>query len=162
MTRNDSSADAANPNEPCPCEDRDMYFRYYVDQWTHVRHHESLRSALTLQVLISAGAVVAAFIQVGNSGLDPPLKNMLFVTLPIILIVIGIGGFTAVYRIEWAARSHIKRARAARKKLGRLETITREIRGFPDLQPLYLGFNVIVFLLGVAMLVAALINFIVP
>jgi hypothetical protein len=145
------------PSDGLPKDQWDIVFKYYQEQWAHVRHHESLRSALTVQVLVSAAAVVTGYIQLKLD--DPASLLILRVALSTLAIGVGVAGFIAVVRIETAASIHIKRARAAREGLGFLERYASKSPAFPELRPVYLAFHTIVVLLGVVLLVAAFVTF---
>ncbi|ABW32970.1 hypothetical protein [Acaryochloris marina] len=112
-----------NQNES---NNHDLYFRYYEDQWTHVRHHESLRSSLTFQILVAATAIVAAYISVWELEKNTIARQYLLYFLGAIMILLGGVGYCAVKRIEKAARKHILRARKARKEIVLLEKIIEE------------------------------------
>jgi hypothetical protein len=123
----------------------DISFSYFQEQWTQVRHHESLRSALTLQVLVSLGAIVAGYMP--SNGTDRFAFRLM---LSVLAVLVGIGGFIAVLKIEQAARIHIRRARAARKALGFLEPFAKRCPyQFPQLRNVYLGLNIVVVGIGV-------------
>jgi hypothetical protein len=130
----------------------DLAFKYYQEQWIHVRHHESLRSALTFQILGAAIAIVAGYLKIDrNDGSVLAIR----LTLATLLIVLGLLGWTAVTRIERAAEIHIQRARAARKSIGFLEPFASAGSQFPSLRPVYLAFTAMIACLGVCLVVAA-------
>lgn len=126
----------------------DIVFKYYEDQWTHVRHHETQRSSLTLQLLVLTAALGATFLQT---------QALLFrMALAVLMILLGILGFLIVIRTEKAVQQHMKRARAARKSLEFLEKFLTNASDFPRLHFYYASFYVVMSLIGVAFLLFSL------
>jgi len=135
--------------------EKDILFRYYEDQWKHVRHHEVLRSNLTLQVVISAGALVVAY-----TGAD--INNTLKGVISIIIIALGLIGVIATRTIKKTNDNHIHRARAARKSLQFLELHTSSSNGFASITTLYVGINSLISIFGIALCIITFCKCVMP
>jgi|GEM_PF-3066699 len=135
--------------------EKDILFRYYEDQWKHVRHHEVLRSNLTLQVIISAGALIVGYTQIESS-------MVLKFTISIVIIALGITGALAALTIKRTNDNHIRRARAARKELEFLELHANSHSSFASITSLYVGINGLVLFLGLVLFIITLVNCTLP
>jgi hypothetical protein len=129
------------PESEAP-ERQDLLFRYYQQQWEQVRHCESQRSSLTLQLLVLAGAAVAAYVNVAAS-------EAIRLALGLLVVIVGVAGYLAVVALEQAANIHIERARKARQQIPVIEQIASGTRGFYPLARYYLWLDGCVAIFGV-------------
>lgn len=132
-------------------EDADIVFRYHQEQWSHVRHHESHQSSLSLQIMVLAVALGGAYF----AKVESPYPQALRVGAAVLVMALGVIGFLLVRSTQRAADSHILRARAARRSLGFLEPFANAASDFPAIHRYFLGFHVIIIVAGASLLVMA-------
>ena len=125
----------------------DLAFRYYEEQWTHVRHHESQRSSLTLQIMVLAVSLGGGYFEALASS--RPLR----VGLSILIILLGVTGYRLVQSTQRATDSHIKRAREARESLGVLEPFAKAAYDFPRIHIYFLAFHALIVVGGLFLLI---------
>lgn len=114
----------------------EIIFRYYEDQWTHVRHHEVQMASAAWQLLIATIALVTAFTQSADIViLGLPLQRIISFS------VIGLGaiGIWLTRGLSDSIRLHINRARNARRSLQFLEEFaSSDQQDFPNLHKMFL------------------------
>jgi hypothetical protein len=98
----------------------DLLFRYYEDQWEQVRHRESQRSSLTLNILLLVVAVAAAYIE-----LDGAEIKALGTLLGAFVVGLGVVGYFATLGEEKSANVNIERARNVRDRIPVLKPSTQ-------------------------------------
>jgi hypothetical protein len=140
MTTSDASSTDTSSES---ASDRSDAFRYYEDQWTQLRHRETQRSSLTLQIVVLAAASVATY---GNLT-EPWLRC----ALGVLVSAVGLLGYFATVAHEEAANLHELRARAARAFVPTANAIAEKYTPFPPLARYYVGLSVLVILLGVSL-----------
>ena len=138
---------STNRTDPIDAVKADIVFRYYEDQWEQVRHHENIRSSMTLQILIVVAALIATYLQ----------SNGVFLKcgVSVGIIALGILGLALFIDVRAVTQTHVKRARAARKSLGFLEEFA-SFRGFRKLHVYYSLLYVLIMLIGVILLLSVI------
>jgi hypothetical protein len=142
-------------NPPCdPSDDTraDIIFRYYEDQWNHVRHHESLRSELTMQIVVAAGALVVAYFQFDPSKVNPNSIQMVRFIVGGLVSSLGLIGLIVTYKMYVTTVIHITRAREARRALDFLERFPNTNKDFPPLHWYYGAFHLLIIVTGILLL----------
>lgn len=134
----------------------EFYFRYFEEQWTHIRHHENQRTALTLQLLILIAALIASFLQSTNIGFR--------VIISIIIITLGTLGFVIFLKTREVTKKHMKRERKAleflidKKLFEDFPENTKTIK-FPKLHIYYAAFYLIIIISGIAFLITSALSY---
>ena len=120
-----------NENESPTEQQSGIIFSYYQDQWSQVRHHENRMSSASWQVITVTVAIVAAYSQIRNVD---SFSWVLKCACGSVIFILGTVGVVSAILTSIAARCHIERARAARKKLIFLEDFAVINEGrFPSL-----------------------------
>jgi len=127
----------------------ELLIRYYEDQWTHIRHHESLMSSQTFQAIAFAGAVLLAMSQMTPA----PIERIGF---SVLILALGLNGLLLTRRTHAAVRIHMARARSAHGQLPEIDRHAIDAGHFPDLYLSYKIFHVALISLGAILGSAAL------
>jgi hypothetical protein len=139
----------ATPASSIPSSEADLIFRYYSQQWEQVRHCENMRSTFALQFLAIAAGSVAGYSHFKGCG-------VLQIVLGLVVVAIGVLGFFVVSALERAADIHIRRARAARACLPRIDAFAEGELDFLPLSRYFRALTVLISLFGLTLIIVAI------
>ena len=129
----------------------ELIFRYYEDQWIHIRHHEQQRSTITLQLLILGTTLAGAYF--ASEKMLPEFSKQIRIIASTTISVLAFLGLFLSIKTTKAVQTHIIRARKARESLGFLEQFAKsEHAEFPRLHVYYAGFFLVMLASGIALL----------
>jgi hypothetical protein len=148
--RNGTDGATTGGNAPASPSEYDLLFRYYEDQWAQVRHRESQRSSLTLNILLLVVAVAAAYIE-----LDAAEIKALGTFLGAFVVGLGAVGYLATLGEEKSANVNIERARNVRDRIPLLKPSTQGSLKFPPIARYYLALHILVAAFGVALILTS-------
>ena len=94
----------------------ELIYRYYEDQWLHVRHHEQQRSTITLQLLILGTTLAGAYF--ASEKMLPEFSKQIRIISSATISVLAVLGLLLSIKTTKAIQTHIIRARKARESLG--------------------------------------------
>ena len=130
-------------------EDRlDILFRYYSEQWSHVRHHEMQRVSMTTQLIVVTGALSLAYFQVDGTIEQVALARYAFAVM---VLLLGILGLLFTWKLHVLTDKHAQRARSARKEIGFLEEHAQVSQDFPKINGFFAAFHLIVIAMAVTL-----------
>lgn len=126
-------------------------YDYYKQQREEMSRLANERSSLTIQLLIIAGALAAIFFQAQGT-----LSKPLLLLIGISVVAIGALGYILNIQIEKSSRSHMLRARAARRALGFLEQFAEQADGWGSVHHYYFFLNILAVLMGILFIILTL------
>jgi hypothetical protein len=128
----------------------ELIYRYYEDQWLHVRHHDQQRSTITLQLLILGTTLAGAYF--ASEKMLPEFSKQIRIISSATISVLAVLGLLLSIKTTKAIQTHIIRARKARESLGFLEQFAKsENAEFPRLHVYYTGFFLVMLASGIAL-----------
>lgn len=134
----------------------EFMFRYYEDQWNHVRHHEVQMATAAWQVIFATVALVTAFSQTPRVAiLGLPLER----AIAFAIVVLGMAGICLTKALSNSVKLHIIRARNARRSMRLLEEVAEsDKQKFPNSHLMFLTIHLIAVVGGIVLLILTFVD----